>query len=304
MKKTLIAMAVASIASTPVMAKDHKAAQVFGEMKYETGIYDGNGEHSVRGTRFGVKGSSDLGNGLTGKYVIMGNIGATPGGSLGLNENNYIAIAGGFGEIRGGRADTATKEAIKPFRAFTDTIADELFAKPAQWTRADGWHYSKKIDNMKLFVTYSPNGEEMNSTLDVSLTYKVGSIYFAAAAQSVGEKATNVKGTNTSVGAKYSASNFTVGALYQKLEAKLNGSGYPSGNIDDHQITIPVTFKISNKLQMNFAAVMTEDNTDFAVGPEYFFDKKTKAFLNVTTGDQTDAKRGATGFGFGMSRKF
>jgi predicted porin len=337
MKKTLIALAVASVAATPVMADE--TSNVFGEIKYEAGVYDGSAEHSYEGTRFGVKGSKDLGNGLTGKYIIMGNIGGKPGGSLGLNENNYVALAGGFGEVRFGRADTPLKESVKPFRAFTDTIADRDFAKPARWARQDGVHFQTKMGDMKLHVNYSPNGNDMNANMGASLIYKADALYVSAAYEVIAETLTkgkaavtptnvvdtngNVIGTfggsattpdvtkdsfnNMSLGIHYKMGAFGAGVLYQALN-----------DGDNTEITIPVTFKMTAKTQLN-AAVMLSDydakvfsnktsntGTDFAVGVEHFFDKKTKLFANVWSGDRTEVVRGTdgTGVGIGMSRKF
>lgn len=330
MKKTLIALAVASVAATPVMAD--KGPQVFGEMKYEAGTYDGSAEHSVRGTRFGVKGSSDLGNGLTGKYIIMGNIGSKPGGSLGLNENNYVALAGGFGEVRFGRADTPMKEAVKPFRAFTDTIVDNDFARPARWARQDGVHFQTKMADMKLHVNYSPNGNDMEANMGASLIYKAGGLYVSAAYEVIAEttstkaasfkvtgvSSSNLTGTYTpeSTSTKDAYNNMSVGIHY-KMGALGTGVLYQSlDDGDNSEITVPVTYRMTEKLQLN-AAVMLSDykaevfdgsktGTDYAVGAEYFFDKKTKLFANVWSGDRTEVKRGTdgTGVGIGMSRKF
>lgn len=340
MKKTLIALAVASFAVSPAMAdnlkKKHKEHQIFGEIKYEAGIYDGSAEHSYEGTRFGVKGSKDLGNGLTGKYIIMGNIGGAPGGSLGLNENNYVALAGGFGEVRFGRADTPLKESVKPFRAFTDTLADRDFAKPARWTRQDGIHFQTNFTKeLKLHVNYSPNGNDMNANMGTSLIYKAGNLFVSAAYEVIGKTSStkaesykitgvdedgNLQGTytpsststknayyNGSLGINYKMGAFTAGALYQTLN-----------DGDDTEITVPVTYKMTEKMKLNVAVMLSDyeakvfdggksnTGTDFAVGGEYFFDKKTKLFVNVWSGDRTEVKRGTEGtaVGIGMSRKF
>jgi len=312
-----------------------ETSNVFGEIKYEAGVYDGSAEHSYEGTRFGVKGSKDLGNGLTGKYIIMGNIGGKPGGSLGLNENNYVALAGGFGEVRFGRADTPLKESVKPFRAFTDTIADRDFAKPARWTRQDGVHFQTKMGDMKLHVNYSPNGNDMNANMGASLIYKADALYVSAAYEVIAETtstkassfkvtgtdgAGNLQGTYTpeSTSTKDSYNNMSLGIHY-KMGAIGAGVLYQTLNDGDNtEITIPVTFKMTAKTQLN-AAVMLSDydakvfsnktsntGTDFAVGVEHFFDKKTKLFANVWSGDRTEVVRGTdgTGVGIGMSRKF
>ncbi|WP_029933757.1 porin [Thiomicrospira pelophila] len=322
MKKNLIALAVASIVSAPAMAAD--GPQVFGELKYETGIQDGQGINSYNGTRIGIKGTQDLGNGMKGIYRIQGNVknivnhgAAAKDDNFNFNEEVWAGIKGSFGQIRAGNSDTATKQSIKPFRAFTDTLADDAFAKPAQWSRATGWHYQNKFDAVKVYATYAPNGTEMNSTMDVSATFKASGLYLSAAMQMIGDTGSGDDGTNMSVGAHYEMGQFGAGVLYQTIESKTNGYTGGVTNYADArtQITIPVNFKMTEKLNLRASIVTTDDGnsnttTDYAFGPEYYFAKNTNFFATYWAGDQTEAdldgdgKTADNSIGFGISHKF
>lgn len=343
MKKTLIALAVTSIAATSAMATDN-GPQVFGEAKYETGSLDGNGVNSFNGTRIGVKGTKDLGDGLKGTYRLQGNIGSI-GSDFGFNEEVWAGLKGSFGEIRAGNSDTATKQSIKPFRAFTDTLVDDAFAKPGQWSRATGWHYQNKFDAVKVYATYAPNGAGMNSTMDASITYKANGLYLSAAMQMIGDTINSttgddnkVDGTNMSLGAQYTIGALDFGVLYQTIETKTNGytgslktftdKDDATNTVAATQVTVPVNYKLTEKLNLRASMVQTDkmsitsgkydSTTDYAIGAEYFFAKNTNFFATYWTGDKTEAanlsnakdvdgtttKAGNASFGFGLSHKF
>lgn len=298
MKKTLLAMTIGSMVFAPAIlsASEHN---FFGEAKYEAGIIDDgtdrNAQNSFRGTRFGVHGSADLGNGMTGIYRVMGNVGAN-GSTFAFNEELWAGIAGDFGAVRFGRSDRAHKLAVLPFRAFTDTIADSSGFNTQRWGRDVGIHYrTNSMNGLTIHANYAPNGEEMNADMGLSAVYKTGGFHIALAAESIGEEGANDSTTNMAAGVHYKTGDLGVGVLYQNIGVKVGD--------DTVQITVPVSYKMGSVV-LNAALVNLDkggaDSTDLAVGVQYFFDKKTHVFANVWSTEDADKKH----LGLGMSRKF
>ena len=302
MKKTMLAMAVGAVIIAPTSASALEYT-LFGQAKYEAGVIDdgstNNAQHSFRGTRMGVRGSSDLGNGMKSIFRLQGNVGSDAS-NFSLNEELWAGIAGDFGQIRFGRHDHATKLAILPFRAFTDTIADAQGFNTARWGRAMGIHYrTNDIHGMQLFATYSPNGDEMNADMSLSATYKVGGIHAALAVDSIGENVGDDSATNISAGVNYKTGDLSVGLLYQDIE-------YDGDWVEGTKITVPVSYRMGD-LGLRAAVVnwdYDDDNadstTDLAAGVLYFFDRRTDIFANVWTRNDGDV----TNFGIGMRRSF
>lgn len=335
--------AIATIFTSPAIAANTNP-QVYGELKYETGSLDGHAVNSYSGTRVGVKGRTDLGDGLEGIYRLQGKIGSI-GSEFGFNEEVWAGFKGNFGELRAGHTATATKLAVKPFRAFSDTLVDSAFAKPAQWSRVTGWHYQKQFEAVKLHATYAPNTAGTNPNLDFSASYKANGLYLSAALQMIGETKNsttgadeNNDGNNISLGAFYTIGDLGLGVLYQLINSQTDGSTLepqtfqdkddPSKTVTATQLTIPVDYQLTDKLNFRASFVQTdkmsvsanqyEQTTDFALGAEYFFAKNTNFFATYWSGDQTETanldqaqavdntatKAGNASFGLGLHHEF
>lgn len=300
MKKTLIAMAVASLAATPVMADKKSDHNFFGQAKYEMGmVKNANGDNQFQnswyGTRFGVHGSEDLGNGMKGIYRLMGNVtagtGAQNANTFSFNEEVWAGVAGDFGTIRFGRSDHAHKLAVLPFRAFTDTLADAQGFNAARWGREMGVHYrTKNMNGLTINANVAATGDETDVNAGISAVYSTGDLRFSVSYDSRGS---DTQDDNYSAGIYYKAGALGTGLLYESLDGG-----------DEVQITLPVTYRIDNTTLRAAVVRLDEDGSDattnVAVGGIYHFSRKTNIFANVwTVGDNDD-----THFGLGMQRSF
>jgi len=110
MKKSLIALAVAATVATPMVvsaaalqpAGDKDAIDLYGSIRPQW-VSSGDNVVTDGGSRFGVKGSHDLGNGLSSFYrieqkVSTANADFPSGGRLA-----YAGLKGGFGAVAGGQ---------------------------------------------------------------------------------------------------------------------------------------------------------------------------------------------------------
>jgi predicted porin len=128
MKKVLsLAIAAALVAPAAAMAD----ATLFGKAHFiiqNTDIDDGTACSTCDGdvwsvdsihSRIGVKGSEDLGDGLTAVYHFEFKVNQDSGSGLG-DRNQFIGLAGGFGTVLLGRHDTPMKMSQGKFDEFGD----------------------------------------------------------------------------------------------------------------------------------------------------------------------------------------
>jgi predicted porin len=126
MKKVLsLAIAAALVAPAAAMADATlfgKAHFIIENVDYDTGTDatsgDAWGVDSVH-SRVGVKGSEDLGNGLTAVYHFEFKVNQDDGDGLG-DRNQFVGLAGGFGTVLLGRHDTPLKMSQGKFDQFGD----------------------------------------------------------------------------------------------------------------------------------------------------------------------------------------
>ena len=344
MNKKIVALAVAAAFAIPAAASAQTT--LFGQFKYEVGfIDDGNDSnlvHSSRGTRLGIRGAEDLGGGLQGIYRFQSGFANVNQGltstSFNLDEEAWVGLQGGFGRLLVGRSDTAVKNASKPFRAFTDTLADTQ-NRPFGFQRAEGIHYTTpNFGGATVGLTIEPNGNETDVYYAANVIYNQGPLFVSAAVEGtpsdpaavvpitetqivngelqevvVGERAVatyavgeiGVDETNWQIGVSWDFGPGDIGVLYQ---ARNDG--------DDDVITIPVNYKVLPNVNLRAAVQYVDldggdDFTSFAVGAQYMLSGRTELFANIWDDDWVGATRGGnvnasddTHFGVGVRHSF
>jgi len=131
MKKSLIALAVAGAIAAPVAMADSNVV-VYGQMNLSAdSVKNGNvtnGKISSNTSRLGVKGSEDLGDGVSAVWqiesLIQADGGASGGTSTLATRNTFAGLSGGFGTVLAGRHDTPYKISTRKLDVFGDNIAD------------------------------------------------------------------------------------------------------------------------------------------------------------------------------------
>lgn len=133
MKKSLIALAVASAVSAPAFAATANV-DIYGRMAFSVDYVDtnnliGDGADVVTGrdnvSRFGIKGTEDLGNGLAAIWQVETQLNtATTTGGTSLR-NTFIGLSSkSLGTVLLGRHDTPYKLATGNLDIFSDTAGD------------------------------------------------------------------------------------------------------------------------------------------------------------------------------------
>ncbi|OHC87945.1 MAG: hypothetical protein A3J87_06545 [Sideroxydans sp. RIFOXYB12_FULL_59_6] len=314
MKQKLIALAIASALSAPAFA-DNANITVYGKAfmtleSYDSGV---NGEKSymrvnTNASRFGVKGSDDLGEGLQGIYqyeVEMDADGST-GAGLGKTRNSGFGLKGDFGQVVLGIWDT-------PFKVAHNKI--ELFDNTTNWsaTKVIGisggkdfntrqknmvQYWSPKVGGLQAAVMYSPEeaAAAKKNNLSMSVTFEQDAIYAAVGYESrPDQSAANVTDTATRVVGQFDLGDAWIGAMVESM--KVN-------SVSNNNTELVGAFKMGAG---SIAASITKqgsagtDTTGVSLKYAYKFSKRTEGFLAYGS-KKTSVT--ATTFGGGFMHSF
>ena len=131
MKKSLIALAVASTIAAPAAFAATANVDVYGLLHFAIEDTDAAGvdlDVVSNSSRIGFKGSEDLGGGLKGIWQIEQQFDPTTANNTAFGgsgmRNTFVGLSGGFGTVLLGRYDTSYKLATTKYNVFADTIAD------------------------------------------------------------------------------------------------------------------------------------------------------------------------------------
>jgi predicted porin len=224
MKKALIALAVLGLTGGAAVAQS--SVTLFGvldaDMKYtKTGgvkkkALDSSGLNT---SRFGVRGTEDLGGGLKAGFWLESEVGVDTGvagnGGAFWGRRATVSLAGDFGEVRLGRNKTASRLHLEDFDPFAFTGLGSVGAVYSNLGSGNGTSYGR-ADNL---VSYSlPNnlsgfyggvdvsageGTNTNKGQSVRLGYKNGPLHVSGTYASTSNAADNSKFKLTSIGGAY-----------------------------------------------------------------------------------------------------
>ncbi|MES2945632.1 MAG: porin, partial [Pseudomonadota bacterium] len=118
MKKSLIALAVLAVSG---MASAQSTVTLYGLLDTYVGSIKSGGttqtvvnSGGIQTSRFGFKGSEDLGGGLKANFLLEGGINTDTGASRGnlFGRQSYVGLSGGFGEVKIGQMWTAYDDQV------------------------------------------------------------------------------------------------------------------------------------------------------------------------------------------------
>ena len=153
MKKSLIALAAVA-ASGAAMAQS--SVTLYGVV--DTSVAYVKGDKSVSGllnsgastSRLGFRGVEDLGNGLKAEFVLEGQVDPDNGTAGGFNfkRQSTVGLAGEFGQVRLGRALTASYNAVSRYDVFGTVGLGSTLA----WSGAETG-YQNRSNNMISYIS-------------------------------------------------------------------------------------------------------------------------------------------------------
>lgn len=215
MKKSLIALAIASAVSAPAFAATSNV-DVYGVLNMSVNLIDQDvpgtqSSTSVTSTasRIGFKGAEDLGGGMAAIWQIESGFNADEQSGTLASRNTYVGLKGDFGTVLMGNHDTPMKLLGRSVDNFADTLADSRNILGAVDTGTNVFDLRTK--NTVAYV--SPNWSGFTTAIAYVSDWSTGA----------------TGGTATAAVDNNSADAYSINAAYNNGPLML-GAGYESHN--------------------------------------------------------------------------
>lgn len=325
MKKTLIAAAVSAALAVPAIAQADVTlyGKFEGSLDYlntasnttVNGTYYGvkNGTSmnqslsgvNLNSSRWGIKGSEDLGDGLRAIYQVESTITAEGKAALG-NRNTFFGLAGGWGTVIAGRHDTPMKALGRSVDLFGDQIGDsrdlisgtKLLPGYSSINSTVGFdlrtpqtiaYVTPNLGGFKVVGAYAmAGGVDNGAAYSILGQYSMGPMMVGLAYESHG-KGMYANATNDETGVRlagsYKLGDLKFVGLYEQLShlgglQNFNGN---KANMNAYGVGVAYTMGANVlKTQVYQANPDGSNNnsTMWAVGAEHHFSKKVMAFID------------------------
>lgn len=327
MKKSLIALAIASAVSAPAFAATSNV-DVYGRMSFSVDYANtndpiGDNDDIVAGrdnvSRVGLKGTEDLGGGLAAVWQVEAALNTGESSAVALR-NTFIGVKSeAGGTVVMGRHDTPYKLATSALDIFSDTAGDyntiigttadgTIFDNRAAQTIAymspnwTGFTFALAYAAPKSVETansnngegYSAMAQYANGPFFASLAYETFSGDFGPSTPIYDVEAMKV-------GLGFRMDAFKLGAIYEDISDDESGSAssrdayYINGMFTMGAWDLKAAYGISNDGE---SAVDTEFDT-YSIGADYNLSKRTKLFgvySAVNNGSGSEATLSTTGY--------
>ena len=272
---------------------------------------DGEGsftEIKSNASRFGLKGSEKITDGLEAVYKFEFQVDVSDADSKGDNDDNisarnqYVGLKGAYGQVVVGRNDTALKQSQGKLDLFNDLEGDIKNVFKGENRLGDSITYtSKSYEGFKVLATFIAEDDvDADNGYSMAVTYgdsalKKSAVYAAIAADSEVNGYDVVRAT-----VQGKIEDFRLGAMYQTQE-KLDGSAEADGYLVNAAYLMGSnTFKVQYQA-MDFDD--SDDKTAVSVGVDHKFNKNIKVFGFYSSFDM-DNNVDQDYVGLGMEYKF
>ncbi|MDP2443004.1 porin [Rhodoferax sp.] len=316
MKKSLIALAVLA-ASGAAMAQSsvtvYGLADIwFGSVKTEDGVagtslrqtkLDSGG---VNGSRWGLKGSEDLGGGLKANFKLeqgfkLDDGTATAGQAF--SREAYVGFSGGFGEVKLGKVWTAYDDVSGASNAVFDSALapmNNVFVSTGyQGNPGNTIYYATPtMGGLSGALSYSL-GENKTAALSASsvtslnLTYGAGPVAVQFGYQDEDTQGTSNDTKFTRLGASYDFGVATAKVSYGKVTDIGNAAGFDA---TEYQIGVDVPVSAALTVSASYAsskddspaAVFEEKRSGYGLAAAYTLSKRTFLYGGYTSNKFTN----------------
>ncbi|MGO4328177.1 porin [Cupriavidus sp. 2TAF22] len=358
MKKNLLAfaaIAAACTASGSAFAQAASAVTLYGiadaGISFQSHVQGANGGGSVTGvtsgglsgSRWGIRGTEDLGNNLKGIFVLESGIDLDTGksgqGSRLFGRQAYVGLQGNFGTVALGRQQNSLYDlfgAYDPMAVGTSYSLNSVDTQGFNGRADNAVKYTGRFGGLTATGFYSfgrdsnvANGGEVPGSFQVGKNFGGGLAYENGPA-SVGIAYDQYQGSSVATSGA-AAKRVAIGGAYAFGNAKLF-AGYrwlrddaTTANVtrQDNLYWLGALYKLTPALSLTGAAYYTDarkDNNDswmFVINADYALSKRTDAYLllgyvnnkgkasyGVTSATNTIAGQNQTGAMLGMRHRF
>jgi predicted porin len=299
MKKSLIALAVLA-ASGAAMAQSsvtlYGIADVwFGSVHTDTGTGLAGSDMrqtvlnsgSVNGSRWGLKGSEDLGGGLSANFDFQAGIrlddgSGTSAAASAFSRQSWVGLSGGFGAVRFGRTTTPYDDVS----GASDAALDSGFAPMNSVFRSTG--YTARPNNTIYYQSPTMSG------FSGALSYSLGENKTAAADA----------GSTVSMNLVYAAGPLGVQFGYQTEKANGAAETVKFTRLGATYAFGPATVKGTYGRTQNIAAFAGADATDWQLGVDYAVSPALLLTASIATSDDNATAGDDNRKGFGLGAKY
>jgi predicted porin len=332
MQKKLIALAVAAAMSAPAFA-DNANVSLYGKafLDFEHVTNDKQNPGSANrvqtnASRFGIKGSEDLGDGLKAFYQYEVQMDADGNGGNGLGNgtrNTGVGVEGGFGKVIYGIWDTPYKVSRNTIELFDNATVFSALNLMGRANGAAGKNYNTRKSNVLAYVTpsfgpvsatlaYSPDEAPVAPANKYVVTFAANmnmaeeGIYAALAYEIRNDASvTTKKDTATRLVGKFTLGDVWVGATIERLLVNTAlASNYTQSNVE-----LATQYKMGpSSIGLSYvkAGKTNVDKTgasQVSLRYGYNFSKRTEVFAAYTTlkNDAVDAAIAGSGGTYGLS---
>ncbi|WP_076918431.1 porin [Pseudoalteromonas sp. SK18] len=271
---------------------------------------DGEGsftEIKSNASRFGLKGSEKISDGLEAVYKFEFQVDVSDADSKGDKDNisarnQYVGFKGGFGQVVIGRNDTALKQSQGKVDLFSDLEGDIKNIFKGENRLGNSVSYaSNSYEGFKVLASFIAEDDvDAKNGYSVALTYgdaglKKSAVYAAIAADSEVNGYDVVRAT-----VQGKIEDFRLGAMYQTQE-KVDGSAEADGYLVNAAYLMGSnTFKVQYQA-MDFDG--SDDKSAVTVGVDHKLNKNLKVFGFYSSFDM-DNNVDQDYLGLGMEYKF
>ncbi len=312
MKKSLIALAVLAASGTAFAATSN--VDVYGELRLAYENCDTNdGVVKNRNSRIGVKGSEDLGGGMSAIYKAEFLIGSTTGnGAAGYsagenvrNRDQFVGLKGGFGTVIVGSHNSPEKITIGG-NMFEDTLGDksQILGEESGYKDRVIAYVSPDFNGFHAAaaaVTVTGAGVEEVAGTSYALVYANGPLSVAAGATSY-DAAASADSKSLTIG--YKIGDVALRATTQKSEAGTGGA-----NTDYSANYVDATYKMG---AFDLTAAYGKRNVEgtgadlkaTTVGVRYNLSKRTNVQAVYNDYDSTTNSADAGNFALHVNHSF
>jgi len=291
MKKTIIAAAVAASVAAPAAFAE---VTVYGKMHYALVDTDANGtqteDYNNNATRWGLKGSEDLGNGMKAFFQNEFGMNTIDAGTESARDA-FVGISGDFGKITAGRMGAPTKGML--YGIGNVQVADINHGEAGDFAGAftskghrvnNALAYSNSFGGVN--VTAAITGDQADAGTDFSEN-KSFSIDTTVAGVKVGYASLNYgsgQGSDVDIfGAKMSMDALTIGLAYEDVDSTNDTTG------------VSLSYKMGNN-SFNVAYAETDvdagsatDHDTTVVSLQHSLSKRTSVYVGYSEVDSNTA---------------
>ena len=347
--KTLIAGAALAAFAVGAQAQQASSVTLYGILDVNMGQSETHGGTTFsgldavanpRGSRFGMRGSENLGGGLRGIFQLEAGVtvptGTTTANSQLFNRHAWAGLAGGFGELTFGRQDTLHR--TLNLGGYNDVATEgELSVTTANSGLQLMQNFGSRVNNAIRYTSPAVSGVRLRvqsalgqrasaSTNGILVTYDQGPLSVALAHEYYdGAGVAGISRWNkvTTVGGQYKLPMATLALAYQTTDklATSATANPTTGLLPEHSAynigaIVPVSKALSLRVQYTAsttdtpaagtAAVTSRDYSRVGVSARYSLSRGTFAYVayNQRDVDVPSATGEKNSFGVGFSHAF